>query len=297
MEMELVRCQGRTLTCDELLSLQSLIDEHPQWSRHRVAVELCRRWNWRTPHGQLKTFAAREMMLKLEQRVGLRLPAVQVEMRRRPWGVKRELTVPQLVPKQRLEAQLQDLMPLNWRLGLYGTEIRAKALGYLRQDHYLGCDRPVGSHLLYLVQDGQSRDLAVHLVGAAAWQCAGRDRFIGWDQDARRHHLPEVANHSRFLILPSVKVPHLASHMLSQLAEKLRQDWPKYHGVRLQLLESFVEVGRFAGTAYQAANWQWVGQTTGRTRQEKQHRAVKPPKAIWLYPLQKNFRAHLCAQP
>jgi hypothetical protein len=105
-----------------------------------------------------------------------------------------------------------------------------------------------------------------------------------------------VANHSRFLILPWVEVKNLASHLLGELALRLRQDWPARHGLWLALLESFVEVGRFQGTAYGAANWQRVGETTGRTRQEKQHRAQKPRKAIWVFALEKNFRAHLGVQ-
>jgi len=166
----------------------------------------------------------------------------------------------------------------------------------LRSYHYLGCDRPVGSHVLYVVSDPFGRDLAVHLVGAAVWQCADRDRFIGWSGAARTAHLSHVANHSRFLVLPWVQVKDLASHLLAELAPRLAEDWPARHGVRLALLESFVEIGRFEGIAYAAAHWQRVGQTTGRTRQEKHHRAEQPRKAIWLYPLQENFRSLLGVQ-
>lgn len=292
---DLIRCQGRTLSGAEVMGVQKLIDEHPDWSRHEVALELCQQWDWRTAQGRLKSFAARELLLKLEQRVGLRLPAVRECQRRRSWSPKSK-EPPQAEVVELLEQRLQELRPLSWQVAGYGSEFRSKALGYLRQYHYLGCNRPVGSHLLYLVQDRRGRDVAVHLVGAAAWQCADRDRFVGWSPSARRKHLPAVANHSRFLIFPWVKVPHLASHLLAELAWRLREDWPRYHGARLELLESFVEMGRFEGIAYRAANWQCVGQTTGRTRQEKHHRALAPRKAIWLYPLQKSFRTHLGVQ-
>ncbi len=292
-----VRCQGRTLSSAELVKVQELIEAHPAWSRHRVALELCQQWDWRTPYGRLKTYAARELLLKLEERVGLRLPPVQTQMRRRPWGIPKEL--PSVAsPSELVNQRLQELQPLTWEPADYRTESRLRALNYLRQFHYLGCDRPVGSHLLYLVKDQWGRDLAVHLIGAAAWQCADRDRFIGWSTTARKTHLGQVANHSRFLVLPWIEVKHLASHLLGQLTRRLAQDWPARHGVELALLESFVEVGRFEGTAYAAANWQRVGQTTGRTRQEKRHRAEQPRKAIWLYPLQPNFRRLLgVAQP
>jgi Domain of unknown function (DUF4338) len=289
-----LRCQGRTLSGAQLLNLQELIDTHPAWSRHRVCLELCQQWGWRTPGGLLKSYAARELLLKLEERVGLRLPSLQAQMRRRPWGIAKEL--PGLpAPPNPMEQSLKELRPLAWELADYGSQNRLRALSHLRSSHYLGCDRPVGSHLLYLVKDQWGRDLAVHLIGAAAWQCADRDRFIGWSGAARKTHLERVANHSRFLVLPWIEVKHLASHLLGQLTRRLAQDWRARHGVELALLESFVEIGRFEGAAYAAANWQRVGQTTGRTRQEKHHRAQRPRKAIWVYPLQPGFRRLLGA--
>ena len=288
----MVRCQGRTLSSADLVSVQGLIDTHPGWSRHRVCLELCQQWDWRTAYGLLKTYAARELLLKLEERVGLRLPPVQSQMRRRPWGIPKELPAV-ASPSESVNQRLQELKPLTWDLADYGSQSRLRALSYLRTFHYLGCDRPVGSHLLYLVKDQFGRDLAVHLIGAAAWQCADRDRFIGWSGAWRKTHLERVANHSRFLVLPWIEVKHLASHLLAQLTRRLAGDWQARHGVQLALLESFVEIGRFEGTAYAAANWQPVGQTTGRTRQEKHHRAQQPRKAIWVYPLEPNFRRWL----
>jgi hypothetical protein len=162
--------------------------------------------------------------------------------------------------------------------------------------HYLGCDRPVGSHLVYLVQDLSGRDLAVHLVGAAAWQCAARDRAIGWSAEARAAGLHRVANHSRFLILPWVRVPHLATHVLAQIARRIDADWQGRYHHRIHLLETFVEAHRFRGTCYQAANWIHVGQTTGRTRQSRRQRDNQvhaPVKDIYLYPLSPDGRRAL----
>ena len=197
------------------------------------------------------------------------------------------------MPTAPIQCSLPALQPLDWQICAYGTDQRQRALGLLRQFHYLGCNRPVGAHLLYLVKDAQGRELAVHLVGAAVWQCAPRDNYIGWQGLQRAAHLPGVGNHSRFLILPWVRVPHWASHLLNQLTRRLSEDWPCYHHWRLFLLESFVEVGRFTGTAYRAAGWQEVGQTTGRTRQEKQHRVQAARKSVWLQPLSPNFRGEL----
>lgn len=277
----------------ELRELQQRIERHPEWSRHGVAKDLCARWQWQTRLGRWKTFAARSLLLTLEAKHGLRLPAVRVEQRRTPWGIKR--SEERAAPGEPIAEALARLRPLQWCLAGRGTAEREQALGYLRTYHYLGCNRPVGAHLVYLVRDRTGRDLAVHLVGAAAWQCAARDRAIGWDAAARAHGLDRIANHSRFLLLPWVRVPHLASHLLGGLTRRIARDWQAVHGWRLDLLETFVETGRFVGTSYRAANWRAVGVTTGRTRQEKRHRAQAPRKAVWIFPLHRQFRQRLGA--
>jgi Domain of unknown function (DUF4338) len=290
-EQPTIRAQGRQITVAELRELQNRIETHPEWSRHRVAKDLCERWQWQTPMGRWKTFAARSLLLTLEVKHGLRLPAVRVEKRRAPWGIKR--SEGPAAPGEPIAEVLAGLRPLQWCLAGHGTAEREQALGYLRTYHYLGCDRPVGTNLVYLVRDRTGRELAVHLVGAAAWQCAARDRAIGWDAVARARGLERIANHSRFLILPWVRVPQLASHLLGGLTRRIARDWQAAHGWRLDLLETFVETGRFVGTAYRAANWRAVGVTTGRTRQEKQHRAQAPRKAVWIFPLHRQFRQRL----
>lgn len=291
---DFIRVQGRVLSVAEVVRIQILIDEHPEWSRHRISKELCERWGWQTPRGQLKTFAARSLLLKLAQRYDLRLPAVREAKRRHPWGLgPRQSSLASLPPPVPIQAALETLRPLVWQMALGGSVERERALDYLSTYHYLGCNRPVGTHLIYLVQDAQHRDLAVHLVGAAAWQCAARDRYIGWSAEMRARNLHRLGNHSRFLILPWVGVPHLASHLLGGLTRRLSPDWQDQHGWQLEALETFVERGRFAGVAYRAANWHEVGQTTGRTRQEKHHRAQGPPKSVWVYALRNGFRENL----
>src|SRR5437870_900633 len=148
---QVIRVQGRALAISEVSQIQQLINQHPQWSRHRVAKELCQWWDWRTALGQPKTFAARSLLLKLEQRQHLRLPNLRVEKRRSPWGLRTDsaLVLPAPCP---VEERLEQLSPLHWQICPYRTELRERALGYLRQYHYLGCTRPVGAHLLYLVQ-------------------------------------------------------------------------------------------------------------------------------------------------
>jgi hypothetical protein len=153
----------------------------------------------------------------------------------------------------------------------------------------------VGQNLQYLVSDCQGRLLAAALFGAAAWQCADRDRYVGWEAATRAQGLPWIANNARFLVAPWVKVPHLASHVLGRIAPRLSRDWQRKYGHPIYLLETFVQRDRFAGTCCQAANWRRVGQTKGRRRQN--HPAGQayrlPIKDVYLYPLPLRFRQQL----
>ena len=151
-----------------------------------------------------------------------------------------------------------------------------------------------GENLGYLVQDRHGRDLACALFGAAAWKIRPRDAFIGWTANQRQTHLGGVVNNSRFLILPWVRVPELASHILGRVARRVARDWQARYSHPVVLLETFVERSRFRGSCYRAANWICVGQTQGRTRQDRQHQLQAPVKDILVYPLQANFRAQLC---
>ena len=164
----------------------------------------------------------------------------------------------------------------------------------LQQHHYLGYFRPVGENVPYLVENRCGQLLACAVFGAAAWKCAPRDRFIGWDAQARQEHLQSVANNMRLLIAPWVRVRGLASHLLSVLAKRVSGDWQRKYGHPIYLLETFVEQERFAGTVYRAANWIHVGQTQGRGRQGPSPRIRSASvKDVYLLPLAPCFRQFL----
>jgi hypothetical protein len=165
-----------------------------------------------------------------------------------------------------------------------GSSVAVRWAFYLDQYHYLGL-RVVGENLGYLAMDTHGRDVGALLFGAPAWRCASRDRFLEWDDGCRREQLHRVANQTRFLVLPWVRVPHLASHVLGAVARRIRADWQMKYGHGLDWLETFVERGRFAGSCYRAANWQCVGQTTGRSRQDRDRTRRVPVKDVYLYPL------------
>ena len=241
--------------------------------------------------------ATRTLLLKLQARGLIELPPP-----RRPGGNRRhpasvaaelQLSLPTLEPAL-IDGPLQSLRPLTLLL-VQSPIQRQRVRWLLQQYHYRGFAGAVGENLQYLAHDAQGRELAVMVFGAAAWKVADRDRFIGWSASQRVGHLQLIANQHRFLILPWVRVAHLASHLLALATRRLSADWLQRYGHPLWLLESFVEVQRFAGTAYRAAGWLELGQTTGRTRQDRQHTLQQPIKALWVRPLHPRFRELLCA--
>jgi len=283
--------QGRQIGPAELEQVRGLLAAHPDWSRYRLSRDLCRVWDWRSLAGQIKDMAARALLLKLEQRGLVALPA------------RRRLSPNRMRHKQiqRLQHRtdpvgggLRELQPLQIQELSQQPEGRPVFDSLLHQYHYLGYTSAVGQNVKYLVRDWQGRELACLLFGAAAWKTQPRDAFIGWTAAQRQAHLGRVANNSRFLILPWVRVPQLASHILGRVARRIAADWQRRYGHRVALLETFVERGRFRGSCYRAANWICVGQTRGRTRQDRQHVLQAPVKDVWVYPLQADFRKVLC---
>jgi hypothetical protein len=159
--------------------------------------------------------------------------------------------------------------------------------------HYLGYCQPVGEHLKYIVFAGRRP------VGCLAWSSAARhigcrDRFIGWSAEYRRKHIHLIAYNTRFLILPWVRVPYLASHILAQMAKAVAVDWQRVYNHRIYYLETFVDKERFAGSCYKASNWIYLGDTTGRGKNDQSKKANRSIKAVFGYPLIKDFRRHLC---
>ena len=293
--------QGRYLGEAEIEQVRGLIVEHPQWSRRRISENLARLWEWRSASGQLKDMAARTLLLKLEGRGWITLP----QRRRLPSNrmACRTIVEPDLFAEHEATAATPTHQGLPGLLPLCIEEISHKKQAgkqavfsrLLEQHHYLSHRGTVGENMQYLVSCGEGEPLACVLFGAAAWQCRARDGHIGWDAATRARGLAYVTNNTRFLILPWVRVPHLASHVLGRIARRLSADWQAKYGHPIHLLETFVDTSRFAGTCYRAANWRMVGVTTGRTRQNKTMIPQSAPKAVWLYSLRNNFREALCA--
>lgn len=293
LEDELI--QGRKIGSREIGEIKGLIEANPLWHRRRLSVALAQRWQWYATSGQLKDMAARSLLLKLHERGLIVLP----ERRRAP-PTRRSVATADLldwVPPQPVEASLSALRPLRIQVVGPKQPNYDEFQRYLARHHYLSYRGPIGENIGYLIRSCTGVDLACLLFGAAAWQCAPRDRWIGWSAQQRAQGLSFIANNCRFLILPWVRVDFLASHILSQVAQRIAADWQQRYRHPIYLLESFVQQDRFRGSCYQAANWICVGQTTGRTRQNKRHRDNEvhaPVKDIYLYPLGSDGRHRLC---
>lgn len=282
--------QGRSVGPAELGPIRQLIVDHPEWSRRRLSQVLCEAWNWRNAAGQLKDMASRTLLVKLQQRGHLQLPARRQSpvnrMRATQPAVGRWDTSPQSGP-------LSQLAPLQLSEVSRHPGPRRELAAALAQFHYLGFGGTVGENLQYAVRDGQGRLLACLVFGAAAWKCQPRDQFIGWTAPQRQRNLSLLSGQTRFLVLPWVQVPHLASWTLAAALRNLSADWQAKYGHPIDLVETFVQRDRFRGIAYQAAHWIQVGQTTGRTRQDRSWRIQAPIKDIYLYPLHRQFRGRL----
>ena len=279
--------QGRPLSSQALQELRQWMGANPHWSRWRLSRELATRWDWRNAAGQLKDMAARTLLVKLQQRGLIELPA----RRQVPTNRMRCGAPPAIVePSEPVSCALADLQPLRVEEVSRQAAERAWLGGALAQFHYLGFGGAVGQNLQYLVRDGRHRPLACAVFGAAAWKCQDRERFISWSAQQRQRNLALIANNSRFLILPWVKVAHLGSWILGRVARRIAQDWQAKYGHAVVLLETFVERERFRGTVYRAANWQRVGVTAGRTRQDRHTCIQVAVKDIYVQPLCRGFR-------
>lgn len=284
--------QGRMVNRADLDLIRSLMAENSSWGRTRLSEELCEIWDWRTASGRAKDMACRSLLRSLDVAGAVTLPPP-----RRPANNEIRNSNRKAVPHSTVDIDeaLGDLRPLqvvriesgSAELNLFGT--------LLDKYHYLGHRSCVGENQKYLIKDNLGRPLSCLLFGSAAWATKARDEFIGWSTEQRRARLQWVTNNTRFLILPWVQVKNLASHVLSLVCRRIRRDWIVKYGHPVSLLETFVDQSRFTGTCYQAANWQRLGCSTGRTRNSKSRAKCVPLKDIYVLPLVRNPQRELCA--
>jgi len=282
--------QGRSITSQDIKLVKKLISENSSWGRTRLSKELASLWNWRADSGRLKDMACRSLLLKLEKEKLISLPAPKTSANNH----KRNRNIPLVLhASQPIVSKLAKLAPVKIKVVEEELPLFKCFLYYY---HYLGFSGTVGENLKYMAYDTNNRPLACLLFGASTYKCTPRDAFIGWEDKYRAKNLSLVANNMRFLVLPWVKVAHLASHILGKVSRRIASDWEEKYGHPIYLLETFVECDRFLGTCYKAAGWIYVGKTKGRSRNDRYSTIKVPIKDIYLYPLVKRFREVLASE-
>jgi hypothetical protein len=289
----LLSFRGRQIRSADVAFLRELIVQNPGLSRRRLSVKVCEAWRWFQPNGQPRDMVCRGLLLALHRAGHIELPP---KRQTPPNNAIRHRCVAALAPCDTtpIAGPLASLGPLEIRLvrRAEGEDLFAHLLS---RYHYLGYSRPVGEHLKYLVLTA-GRPVACLGWSSAPRQLNLRDQFVGAAKEAYRHNLHLVAYNSRYLILPWVKVPYLASHLLGRILRRISSDWQALYHHRIHLLESFVDIQRFRGTCYRAANWTCVGRSGGRGTKSKTG-ARTSIKELWVYPLDRHFRERLLQKP
>jgi hypothetical protein len=261
--------RGRTITAEDILYIRELIAADPTASRRTLSRRLCEAWQWRQSNGALRDMVCRGLLLMLERAGQITLPSVSY-VRHNPLA-KRARPMPVLIDRTPIEGQLREIQPIELQ------QVRRSA------------EEPVGEHLKYLVW-AQGRPIACVAWSSAPRHLGSRDRYIGWNAEARRRNIRFIAYNTRFLILPWVQVPHLASHILGTMTSLLSGDWERMYGHPVYFAETFIDPGRFRGTCYRAANWKFLGLTTGRGKDDHTYKPNRPIKEILGLPLTRRFR-------
>jgi len=284
-----LKYRGRMVGEPEIVFIRDLIRQHPAVSRRELSRKVCQAWNWVQTNGAPCDMVCRGLLLALERAGYLVLPPVRWRPHN-PLAVRPRPQCPD-IDATPLACGLKDLGSLEFR-SVRRTAEEALFNGLIEHHHYLGYTQPVGEQLKYMVFAGE-RPVACLAWSSAARHLGPRDRFIGWGAEARRRNIGFIAYNSRYLILPWVRVPHLASHILGRVARMLPGDWERLYGHRIYYLETFIDPQRSRGTCYLAANWIPLGLTTGRGKADTSHRPNRTLKQVLGYPLEKQFQRRL----
>ncbi len=285
METE-IKYRGKVATNEEIEFIQNLISSNPEDSRRELSKKLCRSWNWVQANGALRDMVCRGFMLKLHNAGYIELPKPM----RRPNNPLANRKKPAIVDvnQRPIKGPLSKLRPIELKQ-VRRTNEEKLFNGLIHQYHYLGYCQPVGEHLKYLFYSS-GRPIACLSWSSAPRHLGSRDRFIGWSRESRKKNISFIAYNSRFLILPWVRCPHLGSHLLSRMAKVLSRDWEELYKHPIYFIETFVDTELFLGICYKAANWIYLGKTTGRGKDDQTNKPNRSIKAILGYPLSRNFR-------
>jgi len=277
------------MTPERIEQINKLIQDNPNWNRSKLSRELCRIWDWKGENGQIKDISCRDVLRALDAKGKITLPKPQQKSHANGGADRIVAMEHDTTP---IEGPLSDFTPLIVEVVTQKDKLR-EFKSYIAQYHYLGYDRNIGENIKYFVYSRSGQPLACLMFGSAAWSCDSRDSYIKWTREQRKVSLKYVTNNSRFMVYPWVRVPCLASHILSRICRRISSDWMAKYGHPLFMLETFVELDRFRGIAYKAANWRYLGITAGMGRNCKTQFGSIPFKYIYVYPLHKRFREKL----
>ena len=281
-----LKYRGRVVTAEDILHIRELIAAYPRASRRRLSQKLCEAWQWKQANGALRDMVCRGLLLALDRAGHIELPAVKC-VPQNPL-VRRQRPEPVLIDTTPIVAPLPALRPVEIQQ-VRRTNDEALFNSLMEQYHYLRYEQPVGEHLKFLVW-AQGRPLACLAWSSAPRHLGSRDRYIGWSAEARRGNIRFLAYNTRYLLLPWVRVPHLASHILGKMTSQLSQHWERMYGHPVYFAETFIDPGRFRGTCYRAANWEFLGLTTGRGKNDQTYKPNRPIKEVLGLPLTPRFR-------
>jgi len=294
MNKDLPSFCGQPLKAAQLDLIRDCVSSYPDLSREELAATLCEWMNWCRPNGRLKTRECRDLLQQLQNQGLISLPELRAG---RPQGRTTAIAhTTQTEPQPRVQGSLADLQPIRLRR-VKQTADQQLWRELIDRYHYLGHRTAFGASVRYLIETPHRQHAVLGCLqfSSAAWRIKARDLWIGWDEDDRKANLPRIINNSRFLLLPWVQIPNLASHVLALAARTVTQDWEDQYGLRPWLVETLVDIKRYSGHCYRAANWRDVGLTTGRGRQDRDHqRHGAAPKRILLYPLRADACQMLC---
>jgi hypothetical protein len=280
------RYRGRTIGAEDVTFIRELIAQHPRLSRRKLSVKLCEAWQWRQANGALRDMVCRGLLLMLHRAGAIELPAVR-QVSVNPLA-RREPPPVMLLDQTPITDSLQQIMPIEIeQVRRTGNESLFNSL--IEHHHYLGYEQPVGEHLKYVAWIS-GRPIACMAWSSAPRHLGSRDRYIGWSAAARRANIRFIAYNTRFLILPWVRVPHLASHLLGRVTARLKRDWEQLYSHPVYFAETFIDPRRFRGTCYRAANWKLMGVTTGRGKNDQTNRPNRSIKEVLGYALDPRFR-------
>jgi hypothetical protein len=285
------RYRGREIGGEDVAFIRQLIASRPEASRRALSIELCKAWGWVQPNGTLRDAVCRGLLLALHRKNHIELPAPKKNKRVEAW--MRHAPAPVEIDTTPIETSLGQLGPIELRQ-VRRTPEESTVNSLIEHHHYLRYRQPVGEHLKYLVTVGE-RPIGCFCWSSAPRHLAPRDAYIGWSNEARKANIRWVAYQTRFLILPWVRVPHLASHLLGRMSTQLSDDWQRVYAHPIYFTETFVDPERNRGTCYRAANWTALGLTKGRGKNDQTKQQNRSLKLLFGYPLVRDFRARLCA--